>query len=321
MTVQNVPNPLVHRVTLNPGNETRKAKTRLDEIFDEREERAAKRYSAAELEKMALEAENEAARLRGEPPKHKYGGGEVDEDKKKEEEEARKQQLMAQATALIEHGMEPEQVGRFLLGLPSMSGGAAQVTQGMTLKDVKEIIDMTTEKKEASELRSMISSLDKKIEELVKNPPHRDKPEPTDPVIFATQQAETLRIYHKTLDSLGMIPKPEPKTSDGRSLEVVKEEHRHDEKMEEIKADKEYKQNITEIATDIPERIGRGIAGQIKEEGGSSGGGRELESIICSGEGCGTRIFITPETGPQVICPKCSAIYQRKGTVETEVEQ
>ena len=69
MAVQDAPNPLVHRVEMNPKNEERKAKTELDRVLEEKEVRAAKRYSAAELEKMALEAENEAARLRGEPPK------------------------------------------------------------------------------------------------------------------------------------------------------------------------------------------------------------------------------------------------------------
>ena len=73
MTVQDVPNPLIHRVTMNPGNETRKAKTKLDEVLEEKEARAAIRYSAAEMEKMALESENEAARLRGSPPPHLGG--------------------------------------------------------------------------------------------------------------------------------------------------------------------------------------------------------------------------------------------------------
>ena len=326
MAVQDAPNPIVHRVSLNPGNETRKAKTRLDEIFEEREEMAAKRYSAAELEKMAIEAENETARLRGEPPKYKHYGGEtVDEEKKKEDEEKlakQREQLTNSARALLDSGMEPKQVGQMLLGLPSAGGAVTMPAQGMGFEEVMKLVTFVVGKREADELKGIIASLDKKIEELSKNPPRREETRQLDPMTFAKQQAETLKIYHSTLDDLGMIPKQGPVTSSGEPIEIVKEKNRHAEKMEEIKADKEYKTNITEIAAEIPERIGRGIAGQLseseeeEEEHHSNGSG--LEHIICATEDCETKIYITPQTGSQVECPKCGAIYQRKSRVETE---
>lgn len=109
----------------------------------------------------------------------------------------------------------------------------------------------------------------------------------------------------------------------GESLESVKEKHRHEESMEAVKADREYKQKITSIAGDIPERVGRGLAGQVGEEkGGSSrkhsSGGDELDSITC--EECGQKIYLTPETQNEVTCPKCGAIFTKTSTAESKTE-
>lgn len=327
MAVQDVPSPLVHRVSLNPGNETRKAKTRLEEIFEEREERAAKRYSAAELEKMAIESENETARLRGEPPRHKYYGGEgmTDEERaKKEEDEAKqveqKAKLMASAKSLIDSGMEPAQVGQMLLGLPiTGQPGSPTVTQGMTLKDVKEIIDMTTEKKEASELRVLIASLDKKIDDFVKGGGGKGASVPIDTATFAKQQADSVIAWHKALQEI--TPKAPPASVAGEPLVVVQEKNRHEEKMEEIKVEREYKESISTTLGEIPERIGYGYAARVREEGeGSSGDSGGLEYIMCTNEGCNTKIYITPDTGDQVTCPKCQMVYQRRQTAESKTE-
>jgi len=323
MAVQEVPNPIVHKVQLNPANETRKAKTRLEEIFEEREERAAKRYSAAELEKMAIESENETARLRGEPPKYKYYGGEgmTDEEKaKKEEEEAKqKAKLLASAKALIDSGMEPTQVGQMLLGLPiTGQPGSPVVSQGMTLKDVKEIIDMTTEKKEASELRALVASLDKKLDDFMKGGGGKGASGSIDPSTFAQQQAAAVVAWHKALQEI--TPQPPPVTVGGKTLDVVKEENRHAEKMEDIKVEREYKESISTTLGEIPERIGYGYAARVREEGEGDSGSGGLEYIMCTNEGCNTKIYITPDTGDQVTCPKCQMVYQRRQTAESKTE-
>ena len=100
----------------------------------------------------------------------------------------------------------------------------------------------------------------------------------------------------------------------GESLEVIREKHQHDEKMEGLKTDKDYKERLTTIASSLPERIGRGMASQIGEgEGGSSGG--SLETILCE---CGFRIPVTPETGEQITCPKCGSIFTKKGEIKTD---
>lgn len=315
MAVQDAPNPLVHRVIMNPGNEERKVKTELDRVLEEKEVRAAKRYSAAELEKMALESENEAARLRGEPPKYKYGGLEMNEDRKKEEE-ARRQQLLTSAKALIESGMEPSQVGQMLLGL-TPTGTAPAAAQGMGVDDVLKIVNLVVGKKETDELKTLIAHLSKTVDDLAKGGGGKAEiAKPPTPMEYAKQQVD----YIDALKKLGLIPEKPPVVTDtGESLEVVKERHRHDEKMDEIKADRAYKQDLTNIATEIPERIGRGIAGELATGEGEGGGGG-LETLECTD--CHFKIPITPETGDKVTCPKCEAVYSRKKeTVETKQEK
>jgi len=172
-------------------------------------------------------------------------------------------------------------------------------------------------KKEGDELKSVIASLDKKVDDLAKGGGggRGEVAKPIDPVSFATQQAEAVMAWNEAIRAL--TPKPAVVSATGESLEIVKEKNRHEEKLEEIKGDKEYKQSITEIASEIPERIGRGVAGQLRGEGeGSVAAG--LEHVLC--EDCGTKIYITPETGNTLTCPKCKATYQKGGTVESKTE-
>ena len=315
MTVQDAPNPIVHRVTMKQADETRKAKTRLDEVLEEKEMRAAQRFSAAELDKMALESENEARRLRGEPLM--VGGKTVatDEEKKKEDEiklAEQREKLTIQAKALIDSGMPAQQVGQMLMGLPTAGGGAAAipVQQGMGFKEVMELMTFMVGKKESDELKSTITALSKQVEDLAKGGGRKTDITPVDPVAFATQQAEAVSAWHTALEKIA--PKP-ASTHTSDSIEVVKEKNRHDEEMEKIRDDRDYKRSITDIASDIPERIGRGYANQVRDDGGAdkSGNGGGLESIICSEDGCHTKIFITPQTGNSVTCPKCKTIYNK----------
>ena len=134
----------------------------------------------------------------------------------------------------------------------------------------------------------------------------------TDPVASAKRVKEMFDTFR----SLGMIPEA---SSGGESLETVKETHRHEEKMEELGTEKEYKRDLTKIASEIPERIGQGIGSDIMEgEGEGESSGESLEYFGCTEEGCDFKIPITPET-KQITCPKCGAIYQKKGTtVETK---
>ncbi len=89
----------------------------------------------------------------------------------------------------------------------------------------------------------------------------------------------------------------------GEPIEVVQERNRHDEKMLEIKAESEHKKELRELASTIPERIGRGVAKQVRESG--------MESFICTN--CGSTIYVPPETGNIITCgnDKCRMKFER----------
>jgi len=318
------PNPLIHKVEMNPGNEVRKAKTKLDEVLDERETRAAQRYSAATLEQMAIDAENEVARARGEPPKYKYHGGEEvtdeEKEKKKQEEAEQREKLMDSARALIDSGLDPKQVGQMLLGLtPTSTGGFPPAVQGMGFDEVMKMVTFIVGKKETDELKGIIASLDKRLDDLAKGGGAGGKietPRPLSPMEYAKQQVE----YINALKELGLIKEPVITGPSGEPLDIVKERNRHEERMEEVRGETDYKKTLGQTITEIPERIGRGIAGRIseEEEGGGGSHSSSLEYITC--EGCGTRFPIPPNAGSQIECPKCQSVYTKKGTAEPEAK-
>ena len=100
-------------------------------------------------------------------------------------------------------------------------------------------------------------------------------------------------------------------------MEAVKEENRHEEKMKDLDTEREWKRETTKTLSEIPEKIGRGIASQVSEGEGESNsrGSGLLESIEC-GE-CGHKIQITPET-ESITCGKCGTIYSRKETIKAK---
>lgn len=312
---------VTEKLKQNPNNEGTKEKpeTTLDKVLTWKEDMTARRYRAAELERMALEAENEARKLRGEPPIH--GGVPMDEEKKKEEEAKLREQISTTAVMLLEKGVDPKVVGQYILGSTpvtpiTLSSTGMPSPQGLTLADVKEIFAMASERKEPVELKEILNHLTDEVKSLKER-----TNQPVDWVAFGRQQAEMTKVYYETLKEAGIIKEPESRvTYQGEPLEVVKEKNRHDERMQEIMADREYKQDITRIASEIPERIGRGIAGQFSEEGGSgSGGGKGLEYTICTEKGCGTKIYFTPES-KTITCPKCGTVYDRGEGKEGETE-
>jgi len=102
----------------------------------------------------------------------------------------------------------------------------------------------------------------------------------------------------------------------GESLELIKEKHHHEERMGDIKANREHNEALTNIASEIPERIGHGFAKQFSEEEGSGGGGGgQLETFECPD--CHTKVP-TPPGISQVTCPQCGGIFQKGKSVGTE---
>jgi len=310
MTVQKQSSPLIKNIDLNTSQRggRNKEKPTLDEALDQLEGMEADellqskaRAVRAEYDLRTRETEN---RLR-----HIEGGVTVDEGKKKEEEvklAEQRDKITIQAKALIDSGMDAKQVGQMLMGLPTIGGTPAIPGQGMGFEEVMQLMTFVIGKKETDELKGGIAALTKQVEELSRGGGVRGNTQPIDPITFAKQQAEAVSAWYKAIREI--TPEPPSVSAKGESLEVVREQNRHAERIEELKVDKDYKQSLTKIASEIPERIGHGIASQVGE-GGGSGNDSKLEFITCSEEGCGTRIYITPETKGGITCPKCGSIY------------
>lgn len=100
-------------------------------------------------------------------------------------------------------------------------------------------------------------------------------------------------------------------------IESIREKNRHAEKMEELKADREWKKEITTIASEIPERIGAGAAQTMLNSGGGGKGedeGGGFQYIEC--EECHSQIPVLPGN-TKLKCAKCGMVYTSK-TVEVQ---
>jgi len=127
----------------------------------------------------------------------------------------------------------------------------------------------------------------------------------TDPV----ESARRVRQVYDSLKGAGFIP--EPSTGGGGiSLEDTKEKHRHEERIDEIKANREHNERLTELASSIPDRIGRGIGEDMRRGRGPKGSpSSTLDKITCE---CGTEFVVSPEAMEkgEATCPKCGMVYK-----------
>lgn len=288
-------------------------KSELERALEEEEAELAREMRIGRAEETIAKREVRIKELR---ELLKKGGGTMSDEERATKEEKLREEISTTAITLLGKGVDPKIVGQYILGstpvTPITVAGGAAAPQGLTIKDVKEIMDMATGNKGEGELKGVLEKLTARVEAIGSR-------QPPDPIALAQQQAQAIGATYEALKTLGIIKEPVATTHEGEPLEVVKERNRHEERLEEVRADRAYKQEITEIASGTFERIGRGAAHEIlsgREEEGSSGGG-ELEYLICE---CGQKIPIMPETGPQVTCPKCGTIYTRKQTTEGKTE-
>ena len=326
MAAQDVPNPLIHKVELKPGGAAA-TKSRLDQIMEEKEETAARRYSAATLETMALEAENEARRLRGDPPKNNGGNGMDDPEQGAE----KKVKVMNSAKALIDAGMDPADVGRMLLNMPPAVNTRqvdAQPTQGGNyVKDVVSIVDLVVGKREDADIKALLVNMNKRLESIESGKTklrRRDDDDDDgdgrsrryDPISQMKQQAEAVKMWQETLEGMGLSQKPGSAASE--SIEMVKEKNRHEEQLLAVKSHAEYEAKLGETVASIPEKVGQGIGrlfldGDDEEEPAAKGSNAPLmQHVKCE---CGQSITVPPGI-KQFTCPKCGSKYEAKDEPE-----
>jgi len=325
LTVQEVPNPLLSKVTIGAEANLKRARSRVEEILAQKEDIAAQRLSAAELEKMAIESENEAAKLRGEPPVHRQAPDTVAKDEKEAQVEQRRQ-LMETGKALLDAGIDPKQVGQILLGLnPSASGGQQILASGsgVTMQDVFDYGDRLMTATKRSEADDAVTRLEKTVNDLSRQLAEErvlrtlgankgQAPVQINPATYAREQLEALKSFADTIIDLGLAQKPGTGNTNAqdKSIEELKETHRHEEKMQQLRIDEDKSKGQIEVLSSIPERLGRGWANQMRDNGGIESNKNDgFEHIKC--ERCGADVIITPTTGQRVTCAKCGLVYER----------
>ena len=346
MTVQEVPNPLVHKIELKPQQKGEMAATQLEQVLSQKESIAAKRYSAAELEKMALQSENDAANLRGEPPPHHPNLEDDDEDILERRRDRKRERLLNAARALIDSGTDPNVIARMMLQLPGEQPNVQAPREPTSILDLTEalknlndiadsrapkndgnerIMDLIREmREEAKETRGLVTKL---LTEGVGNKqPH------IDPLVAAKNQALAMNEMSAAMlefaKAQGWRGPGETGGDKRKTVEELKEEHRHTEEMAKLGNDKEYKTSMAETLGDITERVGMGIGKQIRDSSVKTStppvfhqpepGG--IESYICE---CGEKIF-APPNATSVKCPnpKCGIEYNvQRGNVPPQADK
>ena len=127
-----------------------------------------------------------------------------------------------------------------------------------------------------------------------------------------------------SMKAAGIIPGA---VNPGEPIELTKLKLAHEEKMEELKTDKEHKEKTDALLAELPERISAGIAGQMQESAEEETTSaalttstkmeyRKCQSInpeTGKDEGCGFDIPVPPGA-LQIQCPnpKCKLIYGRE---------
>jgi hypothetical protein len=322
-----VPNAMVHKIELNPKQGSANAKSKVEEILSSREEMAAQRYSAATLESMAIEAENAAAKLKGEPPVHRAREEDDEGDILEERRDKKRKKLLDAAKALIESGTDPQVVARMMLQMPGESQPQPQ-SNGQT-----SILELTEALKNLHEISGVKSGGDDTLKDLIREMRDENKEtrsmviklmqdgvggkaEKVDPITLARNQAKAMTEFGETMLSyakgLGYAPPGSSTDSKGMStkktVEELKEENRHAEEMAKLGTEKDYKMSLANSIGELPERIGMGIASQMQSENKSQIPHEDgIEYWPCD---CGFKIPISPNA-TSVTCPKCRSVYQK----------
>ena len=221
------------------------------------------------------------------------------------------------AKAMLDMDIPPNVVAQYLIGsstpqFPIALGGGAN--QGLTLADVLTLVDRMNQNKPDSELTEMLKSMREEIRSQ-----RNSNPAPLDPI----QQAENTVALVRRLKEAGIISEPAQAAS-GESIEVVKEKHRHAEKMEEIQTDRGFKEKLAAAVEDIPISLGKGLGAERasrQERGGHLSSSSEKESVSsfqCKNPDCKATIFIPPNPPSQLKCAKCGMVYEQTGSAAAE---
>jgi len=237
-------------------------------------------------------------------------------------QERGKEWLTDVAQQLLERGLDPSIVGRtidYLLGNAQapMVGfrGDAAPQQGMTFGDMKEIFKMGQEANRTDPaIAAILDKLSQKITDIESRSTRSEASVPKTNYVLVKADGSIQEI------EAGKPIILEQKPATGEPLEVVKERHRHAEKMEEIGVERTFKEKLADVVEDIPTNLGKGWAAEStlrhrqSNAPPSSPGTGSVSSFPCTK--CKATIFVPPDMPAQVKCAKCGTVYQSDEEVE-----
>ncbi|MDP2729121.1 MAG: hypothetical protein Q8O55_01405 [Dehalococcoidales bacterium] len=272
---------------------------------------------AKDLQRSRAEEIIAARQVRiGQMRAHVLGGAREPEVGGVREPARSKEWLTDMAEGLLKRGLDPAVVGRtvdYLLGIGQLPQvglpGAGTPAQGISFSDMKELFKMGQESNKSDPAIAVIlAKLTEKIEALEKRPTVAAAP-PQKSFIVVKADGSVQEI--ESGKPIFLEPRENPDKTD--SIEVVKEKNRHAEEMQRLDTEKVYKASVAKTLADIPEKIGRGIAGHMADEG------EELEAVSktfetehfkCETTECG-REFEVEKGATRIQCPFCQSVYTR----------
>ncbi len=222
-----------------------------------------------------------------------------------------KEWLVDMAEGLLKRGLDPSVVGRTVdyllgqgqspqIGLP----GAVAPAGGISFTDMKELFKMGQESnKTDSTLTDILKKLTDKIDTVERIAASRPPAEKRTAFIVGQDGS----LQEVPLDR-PILLQTKPIDAGVKTIEMLKEENRHAEEIQRLSIDKEHKNSIAQTLASIPEKIGKGLASQVMEDGGGeetvaiSSGRTEMESFQCPE--CKTE-FSIPAGALQITCPNC----------------
>jgi len=231
-----------------------------------------------------------------------------------------KEWLVDFAEGLLVKKLDPITVGRLVdylvgtnaqfpqVGLP----GAPAPAQGMTFTDMKEIFKMGQEANRTDPaIAAILDKLNQKITDIESRNLSSQPPTKTTYVLVKADGT-----IQEVESGKPIILEPKPTT--GEPIDVVKERHRHAEKMEEIGVERSFKQKLGEVVEEIPVNLGKGWAAESASRQGKaapSPSSTEKESVgsfQCLNPECKATIFYPLSNPPPLIkCAACGKVYEQ----------
>ena len=284
-------------------------RSKIQKLLQDREALAAQRAEIAEIERMTAEAEREKRRLEADWDAIGHNGHAP--NSRNEEEE--RQKMTAQAVTLLNAGVDPRIVGQILAG----STPIAPITMSqpshngdVTMKMIRELVVLITGVKRDAELEHLKDKLDR-LDQDWKDERSNKKSErgnivTIDPLRTASDAAQSVGLLYKTFKDIGLVREPAPAT--GTDLEVVKETHRHNERIREIDLQEARKSDRADLITSGIEKVSKVMADAIRARGESSSPTKSnIQMFKCA---CGADLASIPEA-TEITCPRCSNVYAR----------